>query len=115
MRRAGQCKYPANPLIAREWAPHYSVSHVSGPHAIWIDEEQKLFVCYATVSALADTALQPIGLDEARGKLVLEGTIDTLPSHHSLVTRWLKVYVVYDISERQIAHLTFTIRGQILE
>ena len=70
---------------------------------------------YSTVPALADVALQPIGLDQERGKLVLEGTIDTLPSHHRLVTRWLKVYVVYDIPGRKIAHATFTIRGQRLE
>jgi hypothetical protein len=30
----------------RDWAPHYKVSHVSGPHALWIDEEKKLFVYY---------------------------------------------------------------------
>ena len=70
---------------------------------------------YSTVPTLADTALQPIGLDEARGKLVLEGTVDMLPSHHPLVTRWLKVYVLYNISERKIAHVTLTIRGQRLE
>ena len=39
-------EYPANPLIARDWQPHYKVSHVSGPHAIWIEEEGKLFVYY---------------------------------------------------------------------
>jgi hypothetical protein len=39
-------EYPANPLIARDWQPHYKVSHVSGPHAIWIEEERKLFVYY---------------------------------------------------------------------
>lgn len=39
-------EYEANPLIAREWAPHYKVSHVSGPHAIWIDEERRLFLYY---------------------------------------------------------------------
>ena len=65
--------------------------------------------------ALADTALQPIGMDEARDKLVLEGTIDTLQSHSRVVTRWLKVYVLYNMSERKIAHITFTIRGQRLE
>jgi hypothetical protein len=70
---------------------------------------------YSTVPALAKTVLQPIGLDRTRGKLVLEGTIDTLPSHHSLVTRWLKVYVLYDIPSRKIVHMTFTIRGQVLE
>jgi len=39
-------EYGANPLIARDWPPHYKVSHVSGPHAIWIEEERKLFVYY---------------------------------------------------------------------
>ena len=39
-------EYEANPLIAREWAPHYKVSHVSGPHAIWMEEEKKLFLYY---------------------------------------------------------------------
>lgn len=70
---------------------------------------------YETVPAVTGVRLKPIGLDDRRVKLVLEGTIDTLPSHHPLVTRWLKVYVLYDISERKITHVTFTIRGQVLE
>jgi hypothetical protein len=37
-------EYEANPLISNHWAPRYSVSHVSGPHAIWNDEESKLFL-----------------------------------------------------------------------
>lgn len=46
-RLEGEWKeYAANPLIAREWTPHYRVSHVSGPHAIWIAEERKLFLYY---------------------------------------------------------------------
>ena len=32
--------------VRGHWQPHYKVSHVSGPHAIWIEEEKKLFVCY---------------------------------------------------------------------
>jgi hypothetical protein len=39
-------EHGANPLIKREWAPHYSVSHVSGPHAIWIEEERRLFLYF---------------------------------------------------------------------
>ena len=39
-------EYEANPLIVRDWQPHYKVSHVSGPHAIWIEEEERLFVYY---------------------------------------------------------------------
>lgn len=39
-------EYQANPVISRDWQPHYKVSHVSGPHAIWMEEEKKLFVYY---------------------------------------------------------------------
>lgn len=39
-------EYEANPLITRQWAPHYQVSHVSGPHAIWMEEQKKLFLYY---------------------------------------------------------------------
>jgi hypothetical protein len=78
----------------------------------WAKEQMR---AYQTVPSLGDVRLQPIGLDERRGRIVLEGTIDTLPSHHPLVTRWLKVYVLYDILDRKITHVTLTIRGQVLE
>ena len=39
-------EYSANPIITRDWQPHYRVSHVSGPHAIWNEEEHKLFLYY---------------------------------------------------------------------
>ncbi len=39
-------EYQANPLIGRHWAPHYKVSHVSGPHALWLETEKKLFVYF---------------------------------------------------------------------
>jgi hypothetical protein len=70
---------------------------------------------YSAVPALAEVTLEPIGLVHKPRGLLLEGTIDTLPTHHPLVTRWLKVYVVYDISARKLTHVTFTIRGQRLE
>ena len=70
---------------------------------------------YSAVPALAEVTLEPIGLVQEPHRLLLEGTIDTLPSHHPLVTRWLKVYVVYDIPARKLSHVTFTIRGQRLE
>ncbi|MCX7047726.1 MAG: hypothetical protein NTX50_19850 [Candidatus Sumerlaeota bacterium] len=39
-------EYESNPFIGKDWAPHYKVSHVSGPHAIWNEEEKKLFLYY---------------------------------------------------------------------
>jgi hypothetical protein len=39
-------EYPANPMIARSWPPHYSVSHVSSPDAIWNEEAGKVFLYF---------------------------------------------------------------------
>ena len=39
-------EYTNNPVIGRDWPPHYKVSHVSGPDVIWSEEEQKLFLYF---------------------------------------------------------------------
>jgi hypothetical protein len=39
-------EYQQNPLISRHWKPHYRVSHVSSPHALWIEEEKKLYLWF---------------------------------------------------------------------
>jgi hypothetical protein len=75
----------------------------------------KQMEAYDTVPPLAKVQLQPVGADEKQGILLLETTIDTLPTHHPLVTRWLKAFVRYDARGRKIAHVTITIRGQRLE
>jgi hypothetical protein len=39
-------EYGANPLISNRWDPHYRVSHVAAPHALWIAEEGRLFLWF---------------------------------------------------------------------
>ncbi|HTG44721.1 MAG TPA: hypothetical protein VK633_09330 [Verrucomicrobiae bacterium] len=39
-------EYTNNPVISRDWAPHYKVSHVSAPEAIWNEEERKVFLYF---------------------------------------------------------------------
>ena len=39
-------EYDRNPLISADWIPHYRVSHVSSPHAVWNPEEQRLFLYF---------------------------------------------------------------------
>ena len=39
-------EYDANPLIGRAWEPHYAVSHVASPHALWVEEEDRLFLWF---------------------------------------------------------------------
>lgn len=39
-------EHGANPIIGKDWEPHYSVSHVASPHAIWMEAEGKLFLYF---------------------------------------------------------------------
>jgi len=39
-------EYDNNPVIARNWPPHYQVSHVSGPDTIWSQDEGKLLLYF---------------------------------------------------------------------
>ena len=39
-------EYTNNPVIARDWSPHYKVSHVSGPDVIWSQKEGKLLLYF---------------------------------------------------------------------
>ncbi|WP_324650140.1 DUF1349 domain-containing protein [Georgenia sp. H159] len=39
-------EHPGSPLIANEWAPHYSVSHVSTPEPFWHPTEERLYLYF---------------------------------------------------------------------
>lgn len=39
-------EFSDNPIIAREWDDHYAVSHVSSPHAVWLEAEAQLFLYF---------------------------------------------------------------------
>ena len=39
-------EYTNNPVIRRDWPPHYQVSHVSGPDALWSDAAGKLLLYF---------------------------------------------------------------------
>jgi len=75
----------------------------------------KQMEAYATVPPLEKMEFQPVVTDEKQGIIVLESTVDTLPAHHPLVTRWLKALVRYDTQSHAIVQVTITIRGQRLE
>ncbi len=56
-------EYEANPIIRRDWPPHHKVSHVSGPEAIWIEEEHKLFLYYHGENNVTRLASSTNGID----------------------------------------------------
>ncbi len=39
-------EYTGNPVIANDWAPHYNVSHVSSPDAVWNEEAGEVFLYF---------------------------------------------------------------------
>ncbi|WP_199736327.1 hypothetical protein [Micromonospora sp. HM5-17] len=56
-------EYPLNPLISNTWLPHYpTVSHVSSPHAVWIEEERKLFLYFHGENSITRYATSTDGI-----------------------------------------------------
>lgn len=65
-------EYAHNPLIPREWKPHYKVSHVSGPHALWNAAEKKMFLYFHGENPETRLATSPDGI-----RFDYEGTVLT--------------------------------------
>ncbi|MFC3502153.1 hypothetical protein ACFOOK_14440 [Micromonospora krabiensis] len=56
-------EYTGNPLISNTWLPHYStVSHVSSPHAVWIEGEGKLFLYFHGENSITRYATSADGI-----------------------------------------------------
>jgi hypothetical protein len=56
-------EYAANPIIRKDWPPHYNVSHVSGPEAVWIEEERRLLLYYHGENDITRLAWSVNGID----------------------------------------------------
>ncbi|MFI7490497.1 hypothetical protein ACIBXA_19155 [Micromonospora echinaurantiaca] len=61
-------EYQANPLISNTWLPHYpTVSHVSSPHAVWVEGEGKLFLYYHGENSITRYATSDDGIHFSYG------------------------------------------------
>ena len=67
---------------------------------------------YIRVPDIAPVELKPLRIDAEGQHILLEATLDTLPTHSSVVTRWLKAFVLYNRTTKTIAQVTITIRGE---
>ena len=76
---------------------------------------QKEMEKYTKVPPLSKVKFTPVRFNEDHRMIVLEGTVDTLPAHSPIVTRWLKLFLIYDTINKQIIRATITIKGEILE
>ncbi|MFC8297880.1 hypothetical protein [Micromonospora orduensis] len=61
-------EYAANPLIGNTWLPHYAtVSHISSPHAVWIEGEGKLFLYFHGENSITRFATSDDGIHFSYG------------------------------------------------
>jgi hypothetical protein len=76
---------------------------------------QKQMAAYTRTPGLKGLLFVPIRARQDQKKLVFEAAADSLPVHDKTVTRYLKIYLLYDSGERKIVKVTITIRGELSE
>jgi hypothetical protein len=64
---------------------------------------------------LAGVAVRVEGADDRSARIVLTARGPDLPAVHPLVTRWVSIECVYDVSQSQVVHIVATIRGEVQE
>ncbi|THV29519.1 hypothetical protein [Glycomyces paridis] len=72
-------EYPANPIIANTWSPHYSVPHVSSPHAVWNAADAKIYLYFHGDNRTTRVATSTDGRSFTYGATVLHTSM--LPSN----------------------------------
>lgn len=95
-----------------EWAAGHVTPALARALSRWAKPQMEK---YAAVPPLDKLTFKPVAAHKGKGMVVYEATADTLPVHNPLVTRWLRVYVLYAVETKAILRITVTIRGQVTE
>ena len=64
-------EYEHNPIIEHVWEPHYSVSHVSSPHVVWLEDENSLFLYFHGENSTTRYATSTDGIEFTYGGVAL--------------------------------------------
>ena len=67
---------------------------------------------YARVPRLAHPDLHFVAVSPSGQEAIFEATLEVLPSHSPLVTRWLKLFLIYDRVNSRLSTVIVTIRGE---
>ena len=105
-------KFTANWAKKREWVQTQITPNLVKSLSRWAQKEMQT---YQQVPPLTKVKFKPVRMNPEQNKIVLEGTVDTLPSHSPVVTRWLKIFLLYDVLSDEVIQATITIRGEVLE
>ncbi len=65
-------EHEGNPLIGREWPPHYAVSHVASPHPLWLEDENRMLLYFHGENGTTRWALSENGVDFEYGDVALD-------------------------------------------
>ena len=76
---------------------------------------QKQMAAYKRTPKLKRLQFVPLRTRRDQKKLVFEAVADSLPVHDKTVTRYLKIFLLYDTGESRITKVTITIRGELSE
>ncbi|WP_326769667.1 hypothetical protein OG978_38575 [Streptomyces sp. NBC_01591] len=64
-------EYPANPIVANDWQPHYKVSHVSSPHVLWNEDAHEMWLYFHGENTTTRLARSKDGIHFTYDKVVL--------------------------------------------
>ena len=79
-------EYESNPLIAKDWEPHYKVSHVAAPDTIWVEKEKKVFIYFHGENDVTRYAISDDGIRFEYG-----GEAVTMRSHGIIETSYCRI------------------------
>ncbi|MGR0319742.1 beta-xylosidase family glycoside hydrolase [Agromyces sp. ZXT2-3] len=68
-------EYAANPIIASDWSPHYDVSHVSSPDAVWNEEAGEVFLYFHGENSVTRYATSSDGVHFEYGDVVVSNAM----------------------------------------
>ena len=104
--------------VAAQWDTLYSkiLPHLSRQTARSLSTwSAKQMAGYTKIPDLSRLHFSPCRMDTAFKKILFQTTVDTLPTHDPVVTRFLKMYLTYDQINQKVQRATVTIRGEVKE
>jgi regulation of enolase protein 1 (concanavalin A-like superfamily) len=87
-------QYAGNPVISRAWDPHYTVSHVSSPDAVWNDDEDRMYLYFHGENSVTRYATSTDGVTFTYGDEVVDtAMVDAAqPGRSATETSYARVF-----------------------
>ncbi|MCC5847129.1 MAG: hypothetical protein JJU29_03465 [Verrucomicrobia bacterium] len=93
-----------NPLIHAAWPPHHAVSHVSSPHAVWHEKEQRVFLYYHGENDTTRYAVSVDGVHFTYGGIAVDTAMlesGVTEASYARVFPWRDGYVMFLMGNHQ--------------